>query len=237
MEKYEITIKDKKQNYFHFTKRKNLKNISAKGLIPRIGWNARHIEKTPKIFFVEGLDNLLILFDCWINCLCKLPLIPFIYLIGARCIRWKWFPKIIADGYFNMVSKSKFRKRKAFKQMDKLLDSYVLLNLNIEDGIDFKYEDDDEIKKRGYEKEHLITMGYSLKYSNVDTTTMDRWNMHTLSNHGIKKEKIKLCYLENSDKLENIFIYALEKTNIDLKAICPSLSNYLEYKKMKGKNN
>lgn len=231
MEKYEITIKDKKENFFHFTNRRNLENISSKGLLPKVGWNSRHIEKTPKVFFVEGLDNLLILFDCWINCLCKLPLIPFVYLIGANCIKYKWFPKIIADGYFDMVSRSKFRKRKAFKKVNKVLKNCVLLNLNIKNGIDFKYKDDDEIKKRGYNKDHLIIMGYSKNYSSVDSSTMDKWNMHTLSNQGIGKEKLKLCYLKDSNQLKDIFDFALKNTDIDIKKICPSLYEYLEYKK------
>ena len=50
-------------NFFHFTWKSNLTNIEEKGLLPKKGHHAKYIEKTKKVFFVEGLDNLLILFD------------------------------------------------------------------------------------------------------------------------------------------------------------------------------
>jgi len=37
-------------------------------------------------------------------------------------------------------------------------------------------DDIDEIKTRGYDKDHLITMGYSTDYSNLDSLSMDKWN-------------------------------------------------------------
>lgn len=73
MEQYNITKTDIHTNFFHFTKEKNLNKIADSGLLPKIGYNARYIEKNPKVFFVHGLDNLLILFDCWINVWMKLP--------------------------------------------------------------------------------------------------------------------------------------------------------------------
>lgn len=103
MDKYKITIEDIKNNYFHFTLEKNLKSIRENGLIPNKGQNAKYIEKTKKIFFVEGLDNLLILLDCWINVYYYKPKIPFIYTLGANFLRQKWFPQFIADGYFKVL--------------------------------------------------------------------------------------------------------------------------------------
>lgn len=73
MEKYQLTDNDMNKNYFHFTKKKNLNSIKERGLIPKIGFHAQALEETKKVFFVEGLDNLLILFDCWINVCEKYP--------------------------------------------------------------------------------------------------------------------------------------------------------------------
>ena len=73
------------------------------------------IEKTEKVFFVEGLDNLLILFDCWINAIYYIPIIPLIYKLGAFFLRQKWFPNIIGDSYFKFLKVSKFIKRELLK--------------------------------------------------------------------------------------------------------------------------
>lgn len=232
MKKYEISINDINSNYFHFTKKSNLDSIEKKGLIPKIGKHAKYLEKTKKIFFVEGLDNLLILFDCWINIWYYMPSIPFIYTLGANFLRQKWFPQVIADAYFEVLKKTKIHKKRAFKVFDQLLDESVLLNLDLKENIDFKYDDNDEIKLRGYKRRHLELMGYSDKYSSLDNITVDKWNMHTFTNHKIESEKIKLCTLENdSCNLREIFNYCIKNTKIDIKNICPILYKYLNNSK------
>lgn len=231
MDAYAITKNDIYNNFFHFTQLKNFSSIRSKGLIPTIGNNAKYLEKNPKVFFVNGLDNLLILFDCWINVYEKLPLIPFFYTIGSRLIRFKWFPKFISDTYFKFVSKYKHRKR-AFKVFDYLIQNSILLQLDLKENIDFKWDDNDEIKLRGYHKDHLITMGYSLDYSDINTTIMDKWNMHTLKNRGVNKKKLKLCYINNSYKLVDIFFYALNNTKLDLEKTCPTLYEYINNKEI-----
>lgn len=233
METYNIGKKDMHQYYFHFTQKENLKSIEKKGLIPKVGHNARWIEKSKKIFFVEGLDNFLILFDCWINCYKKIPVIPLIYNLGANLLNHKWFPKWIADGYFKFVDKRKWRKKRAYKMFDNLLESCVLLKLDLEEEIDFSKNDKDEIKTKGYYKEHLIIIGYLELYSDVNSTSMDKWNMHTLSNHRVDSSKIQLCLLNDSYKLKEIFHYILENTSLDIEKICPHLFEYLIYIKEK----
>ena len=231
MQDYYIKKEDFTSNYFHFTDKKNLKSIMSNGLIPSIGQHAKNIEKTKKIFFVEGLDNLLILFDCWINALYYIPVIPLIYKLGAFFLRFRWFPRIISDSYFKVLKVSKLHQKRAFKMLDKTLDNGILLNLALEESIDFRYDDKDEIKDGGYSKEHLEICGYSKKYSDLNDATMDRWNMHTLTNHNVDNKKIKICYLENGNcSLRDIFNYCLKNTNVDYKNICPLLCAYLEYK-------
>lgn len=173
----------------------------------------------------------MILFDCWINALYYVPIIPFIYKMGAYFLRHKWFPNIIGDGYFKILKVSKLHQKRAFKKLDKILNNGILLNLSLDENIDFRYDDKDEIKSRGYIKRHLEVCGYSEKYSDLNSNIMDKWNMHTLTNHIVSNKKIRLCYLENgTSNLRNIFNYCLQNTKIDLKNICPELCAYLKYK-------
>ena len=119
----------------------------------------------------------------------------------------------------------------AFKRLDKMLDNGILLKLDLEENIDFRCDDKDEIKSRGYIKRHLEVCGYSEKYSDLNSNIMDKWNMHTLTNHIVNNKKIKVCYLEDSSSnLRDIFNYCLENTKIDFKSICPELCAYLKYK-------
>lgn len=93
MNEYKLNLKDLNFNYFHFTKQSNLKSINSNGLLPKISFHAMSLEDTKKVFFVQGLDNLLILFDCWINVCSKFPLIPGMFNLGAVIMKYKWFPK------------------------------------------------------------------------------------------------------------------------------------------------
>lgn len=67
---------------------------------------------------LEWLDNLVILFDCWINALYYIPVIPFIYKLGAFFLKYKWFPNIIGDSYFKILKVSKLHQKRAFKRLD-----------------------------------------------------------------------------------------------------------------------
>ena len=60
---------------------------------------------------------------------------------------------------------------------------------------------------------------------------MDKWNLHTFSNHGIESSKIKLCYVNNSYKMFDILNFTLKNTNLDIKDICPDLWQYLKSRK------
>lgn len=70
-------------------------------------------------------------------------------------------------------------------------------------------------------------MGYSKKYSSLENNYMDKWNMHCISNHIIDNNKIKICCLNNSYKLEDIFNYAVKETKLNLENTCPILYDYL----------
>lgn len=230
MKKYKISLNDMDSNFFHFTWKSNLANIEEKGLLPKKGHPAKYIEETEKVFFIQGLNNLLILFDCWINVYKKVPLLPQLnitYGLGSKAMRSKYFLMFLVGFYFMIIRNSKKHKKYAYEIFDKLLSECILLNLNIEENIDFSFSDIDQIKARGYKKRHLIELGYSDKYSDMNSNKMDNWNLHTLSGKGINSNKLKLCVINNSISIRDILDYILENTKINLKDMCPNLYDYL----------
>lgn len=231
MENYKLNLTDINSNYFHFTKKSNIESITKNGLLPKISFHAQSLEDTKKVFFVEGLDNLLILFDCWINVCSKYPLIPGMFNLGTIIMKYKWFPKSIINVYFKWTEINKLHIFVAYKYFDWFLKKYILLNLDIKEGIDFCFDDIDQIKAKGYDHDYLIKGGYSLKYSDLESITMDKWNLHTFSNHGVTTEKIKKCTINNSYNMYDILNYALSHTNLDIKSVCPVLYKYLKSRK------
>ncbi len=231
MKTYELNLKDINSNYFHFTAKHNLESIEKLGLIPKIGYHAISLETTKKVFFVQGLDNLLILFDCWINVCQKYPLIPGMFNLGAKMMRYKWCPKIFVNAYFKYTEFNKIHKFLAYKYFDRFLKRYQLLNLDIKEQIDFDFNDFDQIKAKKYPKEYLIKGGYSPLYSDLDSIKMDKWNMHTFSNHGIASSKLKLCSINDSYNMIDILNYATNNTKMNIKKICPVLYGYLKKRK------
>lgn len=230
MKNYKISLNDIDSNYFHFTWKSNLSSIKEKGLLPKKGNHAKYIEETEKVFFVQGLDNLLVLFDCWINIYKKIPLLldsKITYGLGSKAMRSKYFPMFLVDFYFMIIKNSKRHKKYAYQIFDKLLDECVLLHLDLEENKDFNFSDIDQIKARGYRKRHLIELGYSEKYSDMNSNKMDNWNLHTLTNKGINSSKLKLCSINNSTNIRDILNYILKNTKLDLKDMCPNLYDYL----------
>ena len=235
MNKYYLSELDFKNNFFHFTEYANIDSIKKNGLLPKKGKHAGVLEDSEKVFFVKGLDNLLILFDCWINVYKKKPLFKessVLLKIGSKVMRTKYFPKFWVDIYFRVTKNSKVHRKVAFEVFDKVLENCILFNLNIKEEEDFTMSDVDEIKARGYKKKHLKTMGYSEKYSDINGNAMDEWNLHTKSNVGIGKEKISLCYCDNSYKMKDIFKYILKNTSLNIKDITPVLYDYIRDRKI-----
>ncbi len=147
-------------------------------------------------------------------------------------MRYKWFPKSIIYAYFKYTEINKIHRFVAYKYFDNFLKNFTLLNINIRDGIDFSYEDIDQIKNKHYRKEYLIKAGYSPLYSDLESVKMDKWNMHTFSNHGVDKDKIKTCYINNSSSMFDILMFAIKNTNINIKDTCPVLFGYLKSRKL-----
>ena len=228
MKPYDLSLDDIHANYFHFTRKSNIDSITKEGLLPKLSFHAQSLEDTKKVFFVEGLDNLLILFDCWINICEKYPHLPGAFQLGTKLRGKNRFSKAIIHVYFEWIEINKLHKFVAYKYFDWFLKSYILLNIDIQEGVEFSFDDVDQIKAKGYDKDYLIKVGYSLKYSDLESIKMDKWNLHTFTERGVCSDKIKICYVEHPSNMLSILNYALINTTLDIKEVCPVLYEYLK---------
>ena len=80
---YDISKVNLNNIFLHYTNVNNLNSIMEKGLIPKIGINAKVIEKSKKIFFSVGDKGALVIMDSWIKWLIAKPKSNLIYWIGV----------------------------------------------------------------------------------------------------------------------------------------------------------
>lgn len=224
-----ISIKeiDNKTTFLHYTNKDNVKNIFKVGLLPKIGKNAKNIELNKKVFFTKGFDNTLLLMDSWIKWLMLRPKSNFVYKCGCYYMTHKIFPKIVVDLIFKNWIKSDRKFKYACKKLDNILENSVFLKLDLVENVDFSYDDIDEIKNQQFSRKQL---SYIYTYGNdVNDSKMELWNMHTLKDKAIEKERIKLIEIDNSKCAKDIVLYMVDNTELDLEDKCPFLFKYLNY--------
>lgn len=225
-------------SFFHYTSLENIPSIEESGLLPRIGDNAIGIEKTRKIFFTIGERGIFSIFDSWIRWLIAKRLIDLpgekmdipIYRFCTLVMRLpviRYLTAGIVNGIVHMEFKCKSVKIKAFKIMKEILENSCFLVLDLKDGVDFSYEDIDEVKARKFNRKLLKTV-YA-KQHKMDSKKMDYWNMHTFSDVVVPIEKISLLHYNNIYNCLDILLWLVENTNVDMKAIAPFLCEFLEY--------
>ena len=208
-----------KESFFHFTREENLINIQEVGLQARIGMNSNWLEKTSKIFFSKGFDGLLQNLDIWIKYKFHRA---FNEVDGYDFYKGKpieerkklideWGNEFLSKEYL----KDEEKKEKVFEKIYEGIKIQKYLLLDLEDGIDFKYDDIDEIKEYNLEEKnkgnptrYLYAKELYGNYSNIDSNKVDKWNMHTLANHSIPKEKIfKVITKDGKDDALSILQY------------------------------
>ncbi len=217
--------------FFHYTYKSNLSTIFENGLEPRIGANSLYVEKTPKVFFVEGEKGIITIMDVWLKWLTgKISAGQLKYWLGTVIyMRIPFCIKAIPNHMLKKSLSSKGKRMVAIKKMKDILDNSVFLILNLEEFVDFDYDDIDEVKATYYES--FLKLLYPSS-SNLKDKKMEYWNMHTYSNKIIEPSKISLlknqdCYVAN-----DILIHIIER-NIDyVKMNCEFLYEYYLY--MKG---
>lgn len=215
-----ITIdKLKDDSLFHFTERRNLKTISEYGLVPTIGENAHGIENTPKIFFSRGEIGILKVSEVWLRWLMnriygsnnRLNIYKDLTPEKKKAKIEKWNQEFLSGEYL----KDEKKKEKLFAYYYEYLKKRTYLTLDIKEGEEYDLKDIDENKvalqqKNKYEQEFARVM-YS-DFSNMDDMTMDSWNMHTKTDKGIKKNKIRIVETpDNKDDVLSILLYVYNK--------------------------
>lgn len=201
---------DLNHSFFHYTSRQNLDSIFENGLEPRIGENSMYVEKTPKIFFVEGEKGIITIMDVWLRWLTgKLTTSKFKYWFGTTI--YMKIPFCIKSIPVNMVKKSLKSQEKRFltyKKMKSILENSVFLILDLEENIDFDYNDIDDVKNTYYES--FLKLLYP-QNSNLKDKRVEYWNLQTYPNKVISPEKISLLKVNNSINSNDILIYIIER--------------------------
>ncbi len=224
----DISEIDLKHSFFHYTNKQNLNTIIKNGLEPRIGENSLHIEKTPKVFFVEGEKGIITIMDVWLKWLTgKINTGKFKYWFGTTI--YMKIPFCIKSIPNNMVRKallSKEKRYQAYQKMKEILDNSIFLILDLEEDIDFDYNDIDEVKNTYYES--FLELLYP-KSSNLKDIKMEYWNMHTYSNKIIDSKKIALLKYNDDYNANNILVNLIEKDIEYVKTNCEFLYEYYNY--------
>lgn len=206
----DISQIDIKHAFFHYTNKQNLDTILKNGLEPRIGESSLYVEKTPKVFFAEGEKGIITIMDVWLKWLTgKMNTSKFKYWLGTAI--YMKIPFCIKSIPNNMVKKSlesKEKRLKTYAKMKGILDNSIFLVLDLEENIDFDYNDIDEVKKTYYES--FLKLLYPSD-SDLKDNKMEYWNMHTYSNKTIDPQKIALLKNQDNYSANNILVSIIEK--------------------------
>lgn len=213
--------------FLHYTNKNNINNIFNNGLEPRVGENSKGIEQTKKVFFTIGVKNALIIMDVWLKWLMSRPKNDYIYRMGAYFMKQPYFPKFIYDIIFKIYYNSNKKFIDACNTLKKILDNSCYLVLELEENVDYDFEDIDEVKNQAFPKKFLK---HIYKYnSDLDNNKMEYWNMHTYSNKVIEPYKIKLLQYKNDISAEKILKYLIDKNFNYVKENCELLYKYYNY--------
>lgn len=231
-----VDIKDLNKNvFFHYTDKDNIDNIIKNGLEPRIGSNAQGFESHEKVFFTVGITNSLILMESWLKWLIArsgidLPGKKFdkpMSTFAHRIIKVKFFPQFLVNIFVKIELNIKYKKINAYKTLKEILDNSVYLKLDLENNIDYIFDDYDEIKNNTYNR-NLLKLMYSYK-SDVNDEQMEYWNMHTIFGKVIEPSKISLVTINGSDKASDILEYMKCNSEIKIKKELPYLYGYFKW--------
>lgn len=205
----DISQIDMQHTFFHYTSKKNLDTILENGLEPRIGENSLYVEKTPKIFFVEGEKGIITIMDVWLRWLTsKCGTSKFVYWLGTFYMRTPFCIKNIPSNIVKKKLKNIKKRNMIYEKMKNILDNSIFLILDLKEDIDFCYNDIDEVKNTYYSS--FLKLLYPSD-SNLRNPKIEYWNMHTYSNKIIEVEKISLLKDNNNDNANDILINIIER--------------------------
>lgn len=227
-----INIKDISQinmnkTFFHYTNKNNLNTIIKNGLEPRIGENSLYVEKSKKVFFSQGGNGVLTLMDVWLRWLtAKCGISNQIYYLGTFYMRMPLCIKSIPNYVVNKSLKNKNKRIKVFNQLKNILDNSVFLILDLDENVDFDYNDLDEVKDTYYES--FLKLLYP-SVSDLKDKKMEYWNMHTYSNKVIDSSKISLLKDKDECSASKILKQLIDDNILYVKQNLDFLYEYYNY--------
>lgn len=223
----DISQIDIDNTFFHYTNKNNLNTIIKNGLEPRIGKNSLYVEKSKKVFFAQGENGILTIMDVWLRWLTsKAGISNQIYCLGTFYMRMPLCIKSIPNYVVNKSLKNKQKRIKVFNQMKNILDNSIFLILDIEENVDFSYNDIDEVKDTYYES--FLKLLYP-STSDIKDKKMEYWNMHTYSNKVIDSSKISLLRDKNDYSASKILKKIIDNNIEYVKQNLDFLYEYYNY--------
>lgn len=179
--------------FFHFAPKVSYDEIQTKGFEAKIGKNAMGIEKNPKVFFAEGPINSLRIADVWIR------------WIGWHVCQRKYFGdnNEFWSNERNAQLKNDFASgdiftedvlNEIYKEFLDMCKNFEYYAFDLEEGIDFSFDDVDEVKGShlhngvlSFSPTFMMMYGPYSDFKNIKT---DKWNLHTFPHKGVTPEKI-----------------------------------------------
>lgn len=186
---------------FHFTDDVYLESIRGKGLGSTIGKHSEGIDENPSIFFSSGMVATLQGADVWIKWVMhrmygeknQFHIYDGLDESLIKLKQSEWTSEFLNKEYLNDDE----RKEKAFELIFNSLKEKTFLALDLKPKIDFSFDDIDYTKQRALiakENGNMIPYVYMKEmygaYSDLDSITMDKWNMHTFFGTQVEPERI-----------------------------------------------
>ena len=226
----------KENQLYHFTKKDNLEYISVEGLKPQLGENSLYIEKTPKIFFSKGYLGILKTTEVWLRWLMNRiygprNIINIYKNSPSKELLSLWKDEFLSRKYLNDTEKKEVLFNYFYNYAKERI--YLVLDLNEE----YNENDIDEVKRnlindKGNIDYYFAKEMYS-QFSNIDSETVEEWNMCTKPGISISPDKISLLTTTSgkTDML-SIIIEVYDKYN-PFKSKDYLLNDFIEYAKEK----
>ncbi len=238
-----MDLKNQEAKFYHFTKTENLDSIFNRGLDAKIGNNAKGVEFSKKVFFVEGRENVLKLIDVWIRWfIVRYQRVAYVK-DAVEGIDPKESP--LADMIYRKLEKEALKRHRAdvesgaveteeakmaaFKKMYKDWKNTSYLALDLKVGVDFSYDDVDDAKDWNVKnRDNLKYLEYM--YGKIDKVDgLEKWNLHTFAGVGVSPKKIERVSVgEKTDGISIAqYMYEQEKkSNPDFNM--PLLDEFME---------
>lgn len=189
MKKVILDSLDMDKTLFHFDARE-INYIEQYGFPAEIGPDSKNAEKTKKVFFSKGVKGVLDIIDVWL-----------IWRMNKDHQKSEDWTKEFLSGDYLYDEK---KKEITFDNMYEWLEQRRYYKVELMEKIDYLEKDIDEAKQSAIqdkvEKENTkgIPWKYLFAYEmykgkiNHNDETMEDWNMHTITGHGVSSDKIFL---------------------------------------------